>query len=64
MDDIRKLEIPNPNSPISNTISLSIGLVTTYPDLDSDIEELIHTSDKLLYKAKEGGRNYIEFSSI
>ena len=64
MDEIRKLEIPNPNSPINNTISVSIGLVTTYPDVDSNIEELIQASDRLLYKAKEGGRNYIEFLSI
>ncbi|MES9851387.1 MAG: sensor domain-containing diguanylate cyclase [Candidatus Thiodiazotropha sp. L084R] len=64
MDEIKKLEIPNPNSPINNTISVSIGLVTTYPDVDSNIEELIQASDRLLYKAKEGGRNYIEFLSI
>ncbi|MES9862060.1 MAG: sensor domain-containing diguanylate cyclase [Candidatus Thiodiazotropha sp. LLP2] len=64
MDEIRKLEIPNPKSPINNIISLSIGLVTTYPDIDSKIEEFIQASDKLLYKAKEGGRNYIEFLTI
>jgi diguanylate cyclase (GGDEF)-like protein len=64
LDTFRKREIPNPNSPISNIVTISIGLVTTYPGIDSPHEELIKAADNLLFKAKDGGRDNIEFATI
>ncbi|MEW8240155.1 MAG: diguanylate cyclase [Candidatus Thiodiazotropha taylori] len=64
MDTIRKQEIPNPDSPISSTITVSIGLATAYPGIDSTEEEIIQAADKLLYKAKDGGRDHIEFATL
>ncbi|MCG7984261.1 MAG: diguanylate cyclase [Candidatus Thiodiazotropha lotti] len=64
MDTIRKKEIPNPDSPISSTITVSIGLATAYPGIDSTEEEIIKAADTLLYKAKDGGRDHIEFATI
>ena len=40
-------------------ITVSIG-VTTYPHPDiTDVDGLISTADKALYKAKEGGRDMV-----
>ncbi|MCG7903976.1 sensor domain-containing diguanylate cyclase [Candidatus Thiodiazotropha endoloripes] len=64
MDTIRKKEIPNPDSPISSNITVSIGLATAYPDIDSTEEDIIKAADTLLYKAKDGGRDHIEFATI
>jgi diguanylate cyclase (GGDEF)-like protein/PAS domain S-box-containing protein len=64
MDTIRKREILNPNSPINRIVTVSIGLVTTYPDIDSSTEALVKTADRLLFKAKDGGRDNIEFETI
>ena len=64
MDSIRKKEIPNPESPISSSVTVSIGLATAYPGLDSTEEDIIKAADRLLYKAKDAGRDHIEFATI
>lgn len=59
MKSIQKAQIPNPNSPISPFVTLSVGLATLYPKAKMSPKELIKKADELLYHAKESGRNKI-----
>lgn len=47
--------------PCSKTITASIGLVQFYPDTERD--DLLKSADKMLYLAKENGRNRIEIDN-
>jgi len=42
------------------SVTISIG-VATYPDNAPNVADMIEYADKCLYKAKEGGRNRVEF---
>jgi diguanylate cyclase (GGDEF)-like protein/PAS domain S-box-containing protein len=64
MDAIRKRDIPNPSSPTGPTVTISIGLATAHPKIMSNEEDLIRAADKLLYTAKDSGRDHIEFAEI
>ena len=59
VDAIRKLEIPNEESPTKPIVTVSIGLAMMYPDTQSNEKELIKAADKLLYSAKTQGRNRV-----
>jgi diguanylate cyclase (GGDEF)-like protein len=63
-NEITKCEIPNPESPIRSFVSVSIGLATTFPKANSNKEDFIKAADKLLYSAKQLGRNRIESAII
>lgn len=56
---IRALKIPNRNSPVMPILTASIGLVTMVPEAGTGVEEIIKSADKLLYTAKNKGRNRI-----
>ncbi len=58
---VSELKIPNEESPISKFLTISIGLATLTPEKNSEEGELISCADKRLYKAKDKGRNRIEF---
>lgn len=57
--EIEQLEIPHPNSPISQYVTLSFGIATGIPSnaLASDI--LTRTAKEALQKAKKQGKNCI-----
>jgi diguanylate cyclase (GGDEF)-like protein len=59
VDAIRKLEIPNEESPTKPIVTVSIGLAMMYPNTQSNERELIKAADKLLYSAKTQGRNRV-----
>ena len=61
MDGIRELGIPNQNSPVLPTVTVSVGLASIYPDAGSEKSKLIDAADKMLYLAKNNGRNRVEF---
>jgi diguanylate cyclase (GGDEF)-like protein len=61
MRKIAQLKIPNPRSPISEYLSVSLGLSFMIPSKENSIHELISQADHMLYKAKENGRNRIEY---
>lgn len=60
IDDIRALNIPNKNSSVMPTLTVSVGVATMYPHTLGSKEELIRAADKMLYKVKESGRNHVE----
>ncbi len=51
--------VPVNNQEISYTVS--IGVLTLIPDDNTTVEFLLNLSDKALYRAKESGRNRVEF---
>ncbi len=60
---IRELKIPNENAPTSQYVTASIGVKTMVPDRNSSEKELLKAADKLLYSAKENGRNRVIYSN-
>lgn len=59
LEDICALNIPHSRSPIENYLTVSIGLATMTPKIDSNESELIKKADEMLYKAKGNGKNQI-----
>jgi len=57
---IAELKIPHKNSDSADHVTLSVGVATLCPQESSSPDELIEAADKMLYKAKESGRNCIE----
>ncbi len=57
---IADLNIPHTNSAAVDHVTLSIGVATLRPKKGCSPDELIEAADKMLYKAKENGRNCIE----
>lgn len=60
---IKKLGIPNRNSKVTSVLTISIGGRTEIPTQYSSAEIMIEMADKMLYKAKENGRNQVCWSS-
>ena len=59
---ITKLAIPHEDSNISKNVSLSLGISSLIPNLDTSPEILKITADQALYFAKQQGRNRYETS--
>lgn len=58
LDEVRKLNLPHAASPTAPYVSISMGLATAMPPLDSqDASAVIRAADARLYLAKQGGRN-------
>jgi diguanylate cyclase (GGDEF)-like protein/PAS domain S-box-containing protein len=60
LQKIIELNIPNCKSPTSNYLTASIGLAELLPNKTNRESELISNADRMLYKAKESGRNKIK----
>ncbi len=60
-ESIRKgtenLNIPHLNSPAGSHVTLSLGVASTVPGPGSQPQDLVASSDKALYEAKNSGRN-------
>ncbi len=55
--NIAALAIPHPNSPVSQAITLSMGISSQIPRDDDEPTLLINNADTALYRAKNQGRN-------
>ncbi|MDI1361506.1 sensor domain-containing diguanylate cyclase [Methylotenera sp.] len=54
-------KIEHAMSSVSDVVTVSVGVSTIIPTMDSEQSLLFARADKMLYQAKENGRNCIEF---
>ncbi len=60
---IESLNIPHEKSLVNDHVTVSIGVTSLVPDLNSLYQDLFSVADKALYQAKDAGRNQIKFLS-
>jgi diguanylate cyclase (GGDEF)-like protein len=60
---IEALNIPHEKSPVSSYVTVSIGVASTIPNMNSSHDDLFKVADKALYQAKDAGRNHVKFLS-
>lgn len=58
--EIQQLQLAHRGSPIHSSVTLSFGVATLVPELESTATQLIARADRSLYRAKSKGRNCIE----
>jgi diguanylate cyclase (GGDEF)-like protein len=61
---IQALAIPHPDNPVSEHVTVSIGVACAIPQLQELPFALIKKSDAALYKAKDSGRNRFVIADI
>ena len=64
IDAVQDLAIEHTDSTISDTVTISAGVATIYPKLDSSWEHVLNEADKQLYLAKKEGRNQVRGVSL
>ncbi len=61
-ESIENLAIPHPHSPTAKIVTISIGAAFCYPNTEISKEESLKAADDALYRAKNKGRNRVEFT--
>ncbi len=61
---IDAIHIPSDCSEVSDHVTLSMGVTAMIPDQDGKSADLVGLADRLLYEAKQNGRNRIEGSDV
>ena len=57
---VRELGIPHEGSPVAPHVTISLGVASQAPDLDSHPRDLLLKADQALYLAKSRGRDRVE----
>jgi two-component system cell cycle response regulator len=57
--NIEALRVPNPRSPTSEWLTVSIGVATIVPTQLDHIEDFFVAADRMMYAAKAAGRNRV-----
>lgn len=57
--EVKALKILHPSSPISDRVTISLGVASIIPKINSEFPTLIHIADRALYLAKTQGRDRI-----
>jgi diguanylate cyclase (GGDEF)-like protein len=58
--EIEAMDIKHHDSPVTDHVTISLGVASMVPTMDSSSHTLIEASDKCLYQAKEEGRNRVK----
>jgi diguanylate cyclase (GGDEF)-like protein len=59
-DAVETLKIPHMNSKVSEFVTISLGVATTFPHMGIDpLKALLNSADTALYKSKKNGRNKV-----
>jgi diguanylate cyclase (GGDEF)-like protein/PAS domain S-box-containing protein len=61
---IEALQLPNPRSPTSPWITVSVGVATIVPTQLDQIEQLFVSADRAMYAAKGAGRNRVDTAVV
>jgi diguanylate cyclase (GGDEF)-like protein/PAS domain S-box-containing protein len=61
---VQQLQLPHPQSQVSEYVTLSLGVTSVIPSLDRSPETLILAADRALYTAKRQGRNRFWVRSV
>ena len=56
---VQSLKIPHKNSPVTQEVTISLGVSTVVPAPEYTPEQLLTCADQALYQAKETGRNRV-----
>jgi diguanylate cyclase (GGDEF)-like protein len=59
---VEALAMPHPKSPAAPVVTVSLGVAFRPREGDVDPNALVAAADRALYRAKQGGRNRVEFS--
>ncbi len=54
-------QLPHNLSPISDVVTISVGVCTVISSVDTEPSTLVTSTDRLLYQAKNNGRNQVEY---
>ncbi|MDJ0745555.1 MAG: diguanylate cyclase [Xenococcaceae cyanobacterium MO_167.B27] len=57
--EVEELKLPHSPSPVSDYVTLSVGVVTLIPHRGSNRTTLVKRADDALYEAKQKGRNQV-----
>jgi diguanylate cyclase (GGDEF)-like protein len=61
---VKELKVEHINSPVSACVTLSLGVASTVPRLETSKKDLIAAADRSLYQAKDGGRDRVMLGTI
>lgn len=56
---VEALRLPHEHSSVSEVVTISAGVATMVPGMDTSSKVLITAADRCLYEAKKGGRNRV-----
>lgn len=64
LEAIQELKLPHAASPVSDIVTVSIGVATMTPSIEDIPGDFIDYADDALYKAKDDGRNRIAIAKF
>lgn len=59
VQNVEQLEMPHCTSEVSDFITISVGIMSTLPEIDFGEQRMIQLADEQLYSAKTEGRNRV-----
>ena len=61
---VKQLNLAHPKSPVTNVVSISLGIASIVPNFQYTVEQLLVSADKGLYQAKKQGRDCSFYQSL